>query len=80
VEYVGEHDQAKLTYRDSLGTDFHINRDHIGFSLWVYDANELDWTRRGRDREDVGDELMRVEVPKRELRTFVSKRYRKRIL
>jgi hypothetical protein len=80
VEYVGEHDQAKLTYRDSLGTDFHITRDHIGFSLWVYDANELDWTRRGRDREDVGDELMRVEVPKRELRTFVSKRYRKRIL
>lgn len=80
VEYLGEHDQAKLSYRDSLGTDFHITRDHIGFSLWVFDANEPDWARRGRDREDVGEELMRVEVPKKEMRKFIAKQYRKRIL
>ncbi|MEO8149984.1 MAG: hypothetical protein ABI723_20260 [Bacteroidia bacterium] len=74
------HDQTKITYMDTLLEDFFITDTSIGFYLQVFDNNETDWQRRGRQEGIVGEEYMRVEIPKSIVSKFIKNNYRKRIL
>lgn len=71
VEYLGEHDPMKLEYLDRLDTRFNLTPEHLGLFIRVRDANEPDWGRRGREGETIGEEWMRVDMPKDRVMDFV---------
>jgi hypothetical protein len=79
VAYNGLHDQGKINYLDGLEREFYISDTIIGFFTLIFDNNELDWQRRAKQEGPIGEEFMRIDVPKIIISKYISTKYRNRI-